>query len=299
MSNAQPSNIYVSSADSTWLSGPGSFIANLGGGVLGLASIELTEFHSYNLFPTFPSGSVILFRMQIPGEDVVTFEIPVLDTTPFSRPQDMVNALNTAFIAFGVANEGVDPYDDLLQWIYDNTNPAELVSYWALVDGKLAYIPPQPGSPIGGVNIEFSRSGPGVTTNANKWLGVELSQDRSQDWQGDFTNLVYFPNYPQITRTTCFYVRSTMNSADSITVRYGISSAERTILAKVPNTAINAGDAIFYQPTIPDPISKNAIGSSVYEIIFNVLDDRFQPMLDLPTNCVIHMSFRCLYERSS
>ena len=61
MSLSQPSNIYVSSADSEQLAGPGSFISNLGGGVMNLTAIELTEFQTYNLFPTFPADAIVTF----------------------------------------------------------------------------------------------------------------------------------------------------------------------------------------------------------------------------------------------
>jgi hypothetical protein len=301
MSLSQPSNIYVSSADSEQLAGPGSFIANLGGGVMNLTSIELTEFQTYNLFPTFPANSVIAVEMRntVAGWAPQKFYVPIPDSinNPFSSPEDMRNALNVAFTRFGEQLESRPISDPTHKYwpMFVTSDLAINTSFWSLALGKLAYVFPS-DAPYNGYEVKFARSGPYVTENANKWLGVRLSHNRANDWADAFQADWYFALYPQIVRTTVFYVRCSLNSADSITVQYGVRFADRTILAKIPNTAVNRGDAIFYQPTIPDPVSKNAIGSSVYEVQFQLLDDRFQLMTELPDNCVIHMSFRCQYE---
>jgi hypothetical protein len=111
-------------------------------------------------------------------------------------------------------------------------------------------------------------------------------------------SLVYItPFLPKLIRTTAFYLRTSINASNSLTVRAS-SAVDRTILAKIPNTTVEFGQMVLYQPHLPDSKDAASIGTSIAQLNFQILDDRLSPIIEFPPNVPIHMSFRLTYEHS-
>jgi len=260
--------------------------------------LELTEFFTYALLPVLPSNGVISVNAKTQNTDFVEELIPISLSNRFvENIAEFAQMLNDIFEDYAGARfaRGERTIANVLYVQVQNGTTLEF--FLGAQRFGQPYLDPYDQAAIRyGNNADLVR--------CNSWLGVPMAYIEAEHTPFAFAfgngvgvPVTYIaPFRPKLIRTSAFYLRTSINASNSLTVR-ATSQADRTILAKIPNTTIEFGQMVLYQPHLPDPRESASIGSSLAQLNFQILDDRLVPIVEFPPNVPIHMSFRLAYGR--
>jgi hypothetical protein len=191
---------------------------------------------------------------------------------------DFLNLINANLLADGYPNTYNFTFNAATRKLQFNF-PANVVTS---IQGWGASIPPYNSGPSNDVYL----------TSIAKWIG--MGQADIQVPAGDTS--IGMPLYPKLIRTTAFYVHCSLNAADSIVADSTAGAfADTSTLSKIINDSTGFGSLIYYQASLEDIVSKDAVGSSVFFLRFQLLDDDHAPMSDIPSDTFIHITLRATY----
>jgi len=267
MAFSQPTNIYICNQDGLEYNGGGIFDITIPQGVQNCTSVDVAEFSMYDLMNVWRNGCYFYFTVGGAQRAV-------------PMPSGVVTNM-TEFLALLNFNLAADGYPNTYNFSYNAATrklrfnfPAGIV---VVIQGW--------GTTIPGYGDPY-------VTSVAKWIGMGET-DVAPIGANAYVDM---PLYPKLLRTTAFYVHCSLNSADSIVANSNSAQfPDTSTMAKIINDSQGFGGLIYYQASLEDRVSKDAVGTSVYFLRFQLLDDDHVPMSDIPVDTFIHMTLRCSY----
>lgn len=274
MAFSQPSNVYICNQDGQILNGGGNFTIAIPQGMQNCTSVDVAEFSMYDLLNIWRNGCY--FYHSVNGNVRAT----PMPSGIVTNVNDFINLLNTNLAADGY---NIAQYFFRLQ---NSTTPTPNPY-------KLEFVYPI------GLNVillGWGTSVPGYgdpyITSIAKWIGVGENDVVGNAGSG----IALCPQYYKLLRTTSFGIHCSLNSADSIVANSATNVfPDTSTMAKIISNSTGFGSIIGYQASLEDRISKDAVGTSVYFLNFQILDDDHVPMSDIPVETFIHITLRCTY----
>ena len=270
MAFSQPTNVYICNQDADLTNGGGIFTIAIPQGIQNCVGVDVAEFSMYDLMNIWRNNC--FFYHTVNGN----FRATPMPAAVVTNINDLITLLNT-----NLANDGynINQYFFRLQNATTPTpNPY-----------KLEFV-----FPIG-INVTLNGTGNVNAPTASSiatWIGLG-----DADVVGNnVTGIAQLPQYYKLVRTTSFYCHCSLNSSDSIVADSSPNVfADTSTMAKIINDSTGFGSLIYYQASLEDKVSKDAVGTSVYFLNFQLLDDQHIPMADIPVETLLHMTLRCSY----